>query len=146
VASASQVHRTGRAPTLILQGLASPVRYRLLCQGARPKGRPEEAGGRPAAGPAAAPLALGPDSMVLLQKKLWQPEPLPTGYDDSLDVWWLPTTREAFLRYTDYLERLRIVRSRIWSSLSSGKTNLTFEEAAHEDEQGRLLAQQVIAS
>ncbi len=91
-------------------------------------------------------LALGPDSMVLLQKKLWQPEPLPTGYDDSLDVWWLPTTREAFLRYTDYLERLRIVRSRIWSSLSSGKTNLTFEEAAHEDEQGRLLAQQVIAS
>ncbi len=84
--------------------------------------------------------------MVLLQKKQWQPEPLPTGYDDSLDVWWLPTTKEAFVRYQDYLDRLRIVRSRIWSSLSSGKTNLTFEEAVHEDEQGRLLAQQVSSS
>ena len=42
-------------------------------------------------------------------------------------------TGEVFQTYEEYLQRLRLLHSKQWSSQISGRNGLNFEEAAHEE-------------
>ncbi|CAL5227755.1 g10774 [Coccomyxa viridis] len=55
-------------------------------------------------------------------------------------MWILEATGEVFSEYSDYLKALYLTKSRVWSSVYTGVSNLTYQEAVLEDERGRALA------
>lgn len=73
--------------------------------------------------------------MPLLNGKLWQPshvQPSATLSQDS-QVFRMGQTGEYFYTYEDYLERLRLLQSKQWGSLSTGKNGLNYQQALFED-------------
>lgn len=66
---------------------------------------------------------------------------LSPDWKPDTEVWRCRSTGEAFLSYNELIERLSLVRSRVFASGFTGKTGLTFEEAQREDE----AAQQALA-
>ena len=81
--------------------------------------------------------------MVLLERRFWEPaDPsLPTNPNE--EMWILESTGEVFGEYSDYLKALYLTKSRVWSSVYTGVSNLTYQEALLEDERGRALARKV---
>ena len=84
--------------------------------------------------------------MVLLERRFWEPaDPsLPTNPNE--EMWILESTGEVFGEYSDYLKALYLTKSRVWSSVYTGVSNLTYQEALLEDERGRALARKVLSS
>ena len=84
--------------------------------------------------------------MVLLERKYWEPAdpslPANPNQQDG-EVWILESTGELFGEYGDYLKALYLTKSRVWSSVYTGVSNLTYQEALLEDERGRALARKV---
>ncbi|CAK0750991.1 hypothetical protein CVIRNUC_002033 [Coccomyxa viridis] len=79
--------------------------------------------------------------MVLLERRYWEPDSsLPANPNDQDEMWVLETTGELFGDYSDYLKALYLTKSRLWSSVYTGVSNLTYQEAILEDERGRALA------
>ena len=83
--------------------------------------------------------------MVLLERRRWEPaDPsLPAHPNEHDEMWVLEATGEAFGDYTEYLKALYLTKSRLWSSVYTGVSNLTYQEAVLEDERGRALAKKV---
>ena len=83
--------------------------------------------------------------MVLLDRRRWEPaDPsLPAHPSEHDEMWVLEATGEAFGDYTEYLKALYLNKSRLWSSVYTGVSNLTYQEAVLEDERGRALAKKV---
>ena len=82
--------------------------------------------------------------MVLLERRYWEPDSsLPANPNDQDEMWVLETTGELFGDYSDYLKALYLTKSRLWSSVYTGVSNLTYQEAILEDERGRALARKV---
>lgn len=73
--------------------------------------------------------------MPLLNGVHWYPDASQPSGDQSqnLKVYKMRQTGEVFHTYEEYLQRLRLLHARQWSSQISGRKGLNYEEAAHED-------------
>jgi hypothetical protein len=88
--------------------------------------------------------------MPLLDGKLDIPnlEGPPVTVDDGMDdrkYFRVAKTGEVFSSYEEYTLRLRQITSRNWSSLSSGKDGLSYEQAMLEDKDAEALIAKVSA-
>ena len=81
--------------------------------------------------------------MVLLERRFWEPADPSLPADPNEEMWILEATGEVFGEYSDYLKALYLTKSRVWSSVYTGVSNLTYQEALLEDERGRALARKV---
>jgi ATP-utilising chromatin assembly and remodelling N-terminal len=73
----------------------------------------------------------------------WAPLPLPQGLQPHEEVFVLRQTGEVFRDYEMYLGSFKELRERVWSCPGTGRSNLTYEEAALEEETARRLRKQV---
>ena len=81
--------------------------------------------------------------MVLLERRFWEPADPSLPANPNEEMWILEATGEVFGEYSDYLKALYLTKSRVWSSVYTGVSNLTYQEALLEDERGRALARKV---
>ncbi len=81
--------------------------------------------------------------MVLLNLRYWEPADPSLPANPNEEMWMLDSTGEIFGEYSDYLKALYLTKSRVWSSVYTGVSNLTHQEALLEDERGRALARKV---
>ena len=81
--------------------------------------------------------------MVLLNLRYWEPADPSLPDNSNEEMWMLESTGEIFGEYSDYLKALYLTKSRVWSSVYTGVSNLTHQEALLEDERGRALARKV---
>ena len=81
--------------------------------------------------------------MVLLERRFWEPADPSLTTNPNEEMWILESTGEVFGEYSDYLKALYLTKSRVWSSVYTGVSNLTYQEALLEDERGRALARKV---
>ncbi|KAJ8769191.1 hypothetical protein K2173_000966 [Erythroxylum novogranatense] len=67
--------------------------------------------------------------MPLLKKRAFTLLEPPKDLDPKDLVYQVRFTKEIFLNYQEYLNRINLYRQRIWTCKTTGKTNLTYEEA-----------------
>lgn len=67
--------------------------------------------------------------MPLHKKKPFPLVEAPQNLDPSELVYQIRFTKEILLDYKEYLNRLNLYRRRVWTCKTTGKTNLTYEEA-----------------
>eukprot|EP00127_Corallochytrium_limacisporum_P004592 Clim_evm6s169 gene=Clim_evmTU6s169 len=71
--------------------------------------------------------------MPLLKKTAWALKPEPKALEDGEELWEIRFTKEKFRIYEDYLKRWDQYRQRQWTCATSGRTNLTYEEALESE-------------
>ncbi len=83
--------------------------------------------------------------MPLLNGINWYPDTSRASDGTSRDskVYRVRQTSEIFHSYEEYLQRIRLLQSRQWSSLVSGRHGLNYEEALHEDSSVEALVAKV---
>ncbi|XP_050421554.1 bromodomain adjacent to zinc finger domain protein 1A isoform X2 [Adelges cooleyi] len=67
--------------------------------------------------------------MPLLHKKPFTKNPVPRGLRDTDEVFYCEMTKEIFLNYEHYVERIILCNSLVWSCELTGKKNMTYKEA-----------------
>ncbi|KAK1299560.1 hypothetical protein QJS10_CPB13g00885 [Acorus calamus] len=67
--------------------------------------------------------------MPLFKRKPFSLVDPPENLDPDEQVFQVRFTKEIFIDYQEYLNRLNIYRQRVWTCKVTGKTNLTYEEA-----------------
>ncbi|XP_050543474.1 bromodomain adjacent to zinc finger domain protein 1A-like isoform X2 [Daktulosphaira vitifoliae] len=78
--------------------------------------------------------------MPLLHKKPFSKNPVPRGLRDTDEVFYCEMTKEIFLNYEHYVERIILCNSLVWSCEITGKKNMTYKEALDcEIESKRML-------
>uniref|UniRef100_A0A0K8T8G0 Bromodomain adjacent to zinc finger domain protein 1A n=2 Tax=Lygus hesperus TaxID=30085 RepID=A0A0K8T8G0_LYGHE len=78
--------------------------------------------------------------MPLLHKKPFSPEEYPFDLKESDEVFVCHSTGEIFKDYDDFCERIILCNSLVWSCSLTGRSHLTYQEAAaSEDKVKRLL-------
>lgn len=78
--------------------------------------------------------------MPLLHRKPFAKNPVPRGLRDTEEVFFCKATKEIFLNYESYVERIILCNSLVWSCELTGKKNMTYKEALEcELESKRML-------
>ncbi|XP_022178490.1 bromodomain adjacent to zinc finger domain protein 1A-like isoform X1 [Myzus persicae] len=67
--------------------------------------------------------------MPLLHRKPFSKNPVPRGLRDTDEVFYCELTKEIFLSYEHYVERIILCNSLVWSCELTGKKNMTYKEA-----------------
>ncbi|KAH0556601.1 bromodomain adjacent to zinc finger domain protein 1A isoform X1 [Cotesia glomerata] len=75
--------------------------------------------------------------MPYLRKKPFQRLHVSSDYKDDDEVFHCEVTNEVFKDYNEYCERIILCNSTIWSCSITGKTNMTYEEALHCEENAK---------
>ncbi|XP_076900697.1 uncharacterized protein LOC143554917 [Bidens hawaiensis] len=80
--------------------------------------------------------------MPLLKRKPFSLSERPDDLMPEELVFQIRFTKEIFRDYREYLERINLYRERVWTCKSTGKTNLTYEEALVSEKQANEKVQQ----
>ena len=75
--------------------------------------------------------------MPLLRKQPFVKSQPPAGLKPEDEVFFCETTKEVFLDYEAFFERTILCNSLVWSCSVTGKSNLTYEEAAESEAKSR---------
>ncbi|KAL8199988.1 hypothetical protein R6Q57_011327 [Mikania cordata] len=82
------------------------------------------------------------DEMPLLKRKPFSLLDTPDDLKPEEMVFQIRFTKEIFRDYCEYLKRINLYRQRIWTCKSTGKSNLTYEEALVSEKQANEKVQQ----
>ncbi|BET01786.1 ATP-dependent chromatin assembly factor large subunit [Nesidiocoris tenuis] len=77
--------------------------------------------------------------MPLLHKKPFVPEEYPVELKENDEVFVCHSTKEIFKDYDDFCERIILCNSLVWSCSLTGRSNLTYQEAAASEEKVKRL-------
>jgi len=77
--------------------------------------------------------------MPLLHRKPFTKNPVPRGLRDTDEVFYCELTKEIFLRYEHYVERIILCNSLVWSCELTGKKNMTYKEAMECETESRKM-------
>ncbi|KAI1711925.1 bromodomain-containing protein [Ditylenchus destructor] len=66
-------------------------------------------------------------------KQEFQPSDIPEGVGPDTEVFYVPSTKEVFLDYDAYFERMMLLNSSVWVCNVTGKSGLTFDEAKESE-------------
>lgn len=87
--------------------------------------------------------------MPLIKRKPFTLAEHPKDLEPPEPVYQVRFTKEIFRHYHEYLNRINLYRQRVWTCKSTGKTNLTYEEALvseqHATEKVQDLPSQILA-
>ena len=75
--------------------------------------------------------------MPLLRKQPFVKSQPPAGLKPEDEVFFCETTKEVFQDYEAFFERTILCNSLVWSCSVTGKSNLTYEEAAESEAKSR---------
>lgn len=81
--------------------------------------------------------------MPLHKRKPFEALPPPSGLKPEDAVFFLRATDEIFVSYDAYVKQLNRIRANVWSCAYTGKTGLTFEEAATSERESAELLKEV---
>lgn len=84
--------------------------------------------------------------MPVIQRKPFEPVAVPSETDlktSNKEWFFVRATGEAYDDYAQYVKRMQLLRSRVWSCRFSGKSKLTFDEASREEQRWRAMLSKV---